>query len=53
MGVRTRHGIDLEADGCEHSLLEAFAALGVVTSRFFARCWWRLPMLNGGSPPYY
>ncbi len=39
MGVRTYHGIDLEADGCEVSLLEAFAALGVVTSRFFVRGW--------------
>lgn len=27
---------DLEVDGCEASLLEAKAALGVVTSRFFS-----------------
>ena len=40
---------DLEADGCEFSLLEASAALGVVASRFFCAvagrgCTW-LPFL--------
>ena len=35
MGSRVHHGIDLEADGCEVSLEETFAALGVVASGFF------------------
>ena len=50
--VLARDDVDLEADGCEVSLVEAETALGVVTSRFFH---WAFAMAKKklGINPFY